>query len=80
MTGQHQMSEVHYDDQTVTAKVKAALSNDPTLKKYAIGVQTIKGEVVLEGKVDSMQDVYKAAEVVNHVEGVQSLFNDLDVK
>ena len=70
----------HLDDSTITAKVKAALSNDPSLKKFTIEVKTYRGEVVLEGRVDSLQDVYRAAEVVNKVGGVKSLFNDLDVK
>jgi osmotically-inducible protein OsmY len=79
-TTQSERAKQHFDDQTVTAKVKAALSTDPSLGKFSIDVKTIRGEVVLEGKVDSIEDVYKAAEIVNRVEGVKSLFNDLDVK
>jgi hyperosmotically inducible protein len=71
---------VHLDDGVVTAKVREALAKDPALQKYTIDVQTMGGEVVLRGRVDSVQDVYRAAEVVHKVEGVQSLLNDLSEK
>jgi hyperosmotically inducible protein len=79
-TTQNQKVEQQLDDQTITAKVQTALSNDPSLKKFTIEVKTYHGEVVLKGKVDSLEDVYRAAEIVNPVEGVKSVFNDLDVK
>jgi len=70
-------SKVLLDDAVVTAKVKEALSKDPTLQKYTIDVRTVGGEVVLKGHVDSLQDIFKAAEIVNKVEGVESLYNGL---
>jgi len=79
-TTQSLTSQQHFSDQTITAKVKDALSRDPSLIKFAIQVRTLKGEVVLEGNVASIEDVYKAAAIVNHVDGVTSLFNDLVVK
>ncbi|WP_243371848.1 BON domain-containing protein [Geotalea sp. SG265] len=72
--------KVQLDDSVVTAKVKEALAKDPTLQKYDIQVQTVSGKVVLRGRVDSINDVYRAAEVVNRVEGVQFLLNDLSEK
>jgi osmotically-inducible protein OsmY len=74
------MTERHFDDAVVTAKVKESLSKDPTLQKYTINVTTMSGKVVLSGQVDSLEDVYRAAKIVNSVEGVQSLFNDLSEK
>ncbi|MDA8414987.1 MAG: BON domain-containing protein [Desulfobacteraceae bacterium] len=82
-TTQNQMmqrNQVHLDDAVVTAKVKETLSKDPVLQKYAIEVFTVSGEVVLRGQVDSLEDVYRAAKIVNDVEGVQSLLNDLSEK
>ena len=79
-TTQNQNAMQHFDDSTITAKVKVAISNDSVLKKFAIDVRTYKGEVVLKGVVDTQQDVLHAAEIVTRVEGVVSLFNDLDVK
>jgi osmotically-inducible protein OsmY len=79
-TTRNQRNQVHLDDAVVTAKVKEALSKDPTLQKYNIHVLTVSGEVVLKGHVDSPKDVLRAAEIVNNVEGVQSLLNDLSDK
>ena len=82
-TTQSQMmkrKQVHLDDAVVTAKVKESLSKDPILQKYTIAVFTVSGEVVLRGHVGSLDDVYRAAEIVNNVEGVQSLLNDLSEK
>ena len=82
-TIQNQMMErniVHLDDAVVTAKVKESLSKDPILQKYTINVFTVSGQVVLRGNVGSLEDVYRAAEIVNNVEGVQSLLNDLSEK
>jgi hyperosmotically inducible periplasmic protein len=77
---QMQQNNKHLDDAAVTARVKEALSKEPTLQKYAIDVLTVSGEVVLKGHVDSLKDVLKAAEIVNKVKGVQSLLNDLSEK
>lgn len=82
-TAKNQMmerSQVHLDDAVVTAKVRESLSKDPILQKYTIEVFTVSGEVVLRGHVGSLDDVYRAAEIVNKVEGVQSLLNDLSEK
>jgi len=73
-------NQVHLDDAVVTAKVKESLSKDPTLQKYTIEVFTMSGEVVLRGNVNSIEDVYRAAKIVNEVEGVRSLLNDLSEK
>lgn len=79
-TTRNQMMERHLDDAVVTANVKESLSKDPTLQKYSIDVSTKSGKVVLRGHVDSLEDVYRAAKIVNSVEGVQFLFNDLSEK
>jgi osmotically-inducible protein OsmY len=79
-TTQNQIMKRHQDDAVVTAKVKEALTKDPTLQKYTIDVSTVSGEVVLRGHVDSLEDVYRAAKIVNKVEGVQFLLNDLSEK
>ncbi|RII26270.1 MAG: transporter [Geobacter sp.] len=73
-------SKVRLDDAVVTAKVKEALSKDPALQKYTIEVRTVGGEVALKGHVGSLQDIFKAAEIVNKIEGVDSLYNGLTDK
>lgn len=74
------LNKVHMDDAAVTAKVKESFSKDPTLQKYTIDVSTMFGEVELRGQVDTLEDVYRAAKIVNKVEGVKALLNDLSEK
>jgi len=70
----------YVDDTTITAKVKAAIFDEPTLKSLQITVVTFKGEVQLSGFVDNAQSVNKAGAVARTVKGVASVKNDLIVK
>jgi hypothetical protein len=70
----------YVDDSVITAKVKAAIFNEPTLKTLQINVETFKGTVQLSGFVDSAQSVNKAGAVAGNVKGVVSVKNDLVVK
>lgn len=79
-TAEQMRQQRQEQDAAITAKVKESLAQDPVLKKYSIDVLTLSGEVVLRGRVDSLEDVYRAARIVNKIKGVQSLFNDLAEK
>jgi osmotically-inducible protein OsmY len=70
----------YVDDSTITAKVKAAILQDPALKVFAISVETFKGTVQLSGFVNSAEIRSRAAVVASRVSGVQSVKNDLIVK
>ncbi|HQT97994.1 MAG: transporter [Deltaproteobacteria bacterium 37-65-8] len=70
----------YVDDSAITAKVKAAILNEPSLKVFQINVETFKGEVQLSGFVDSARSVSKAGEVARGVSGVKSVRNNLIVK
>ena len=70
----------YVDDSVITAKVKAAIVDEATLKTLQINVKTCKGVVQLNGFVDSARSVTKAGEVAGRVEGVVSVQNDLVVK
>ncbi|MHB1012431.1 MAG: BON domain-containing protein [Desulfobacteria bacterium] len=70
----------YLDDSAITAKVKAAIFNEPSLKVLQINVETFKGEVQLSGFVDTAQSVKKAGEVAHGVKGVVSVKNNLIVK
>jgi osmotically-inducible protein OsmY len=70
----------YLDDSAITAKVKAAIFNEPTLKVFQINVETFKGDVQLSGFVDSSRSVGKAGEVARGVAGVKSVRNNLIVK
>lgn len=70
----------YVDDATVTAKVKAAVLGEPTLKSAEINVETYKGTVQLSGFVRSRADIDKAVLVARGVSGAKSVKNDMVVK
>ena len=70
----------YVDDSVITAKVKAAIFNDPTLKVNEINVETFKGVVQLSGFVNSQADINKAVQVARGVAGVKSVKNDMRLR
>jgi osmotically-inducible protein OsmY len=70
----------YIDDAAITAKVKATIFNEPTLKATEINVETFKGDVQLSGFVAQPQDAQRAAELARGVKGVSSVKNDIRVK
>lgn len=70
----------YIDDSVVTAKVKAAIFNEPTLKSAEVNVETFKGVVQLSGFINSKADMAKAIEVTRAVNGVVSVKNDMRLK
>jgi hyperosmotically inducible protein len=67
-------------DAAITAKVKTALIGEPGLKALKIDVDTANGVVTLTGSVDSPQNLDRATQVAQAVEGVKSVDNRLNVK
>ena len=70
----------YVDDSTITAKVKAAIFDDPALKVLQINVETFKGVVQLSGFVNSAEIRSRAAVVASRVSGVKSVKNNIVVK
>jgi osmotically-inducible protein OsmY len=70
----------YVDDTVITAKVKAAVFNEPSLKSAEINVETFKGVVQLSGFVNSQADINKAVEVARGVAGVTSVKNAMRLK
>ncbi|MDL2356108.1 MAG: BON domain-containing protein [Pseudomonadota bacterium] len=70
----------YVDDSVITAKVKASIFNEPTLKSTEINVETFKGDVQLSGFVSRPGDAQKAVELARGVKGVVSVKNDVRVK
>jgi len=68
------------DDAVITAKVKAAVLKEPSLKSAEINVETYKGVVQLSGFVRSRADIAKAVKVAKSVKGVTSVKNDMILK
>lgn len=79
-TGKHESAGQYIDDSAITAGVKAAIVNDPSLKVSEINVETYKGVVQLSGFVSSADNVATAASVARTVKGVKSVKNDLRLK
>ncbi|MEC5218293.1 hyperosmotically inducible protein [Actimicrobium sp. GrIS 1.19] len=68
------------DDSLVTARVKAALLADDTMKSIDIAVATRKGEVQLSGFVDNDAQLARAMDISKAVEGVGSVVNHMSLK
>jgi osmotically-inducible protein OsmY len=77
---QHESSGQYVDDTAITAKVKAAIFNEPTLKSAEINVETFKGRVQLSGFVSGRDSIDRAVAVAQGVSGVSSVANDMRVK
>jgi len=70
----------YIEDTVITAKVKAAVFEDTSLKSAEINVETFKGVVQLSGFVKSRADISKAVDIANGVKGVTSVKNDMILK
>lgn len=79
-TSRHEGTGEYIDDSVITAKVKAAIFDERTLKSSEINVETFKGVVQLSGFVHTAADIGKAVEVARGVKGVTSVKNDMRLK
>jgi hyperosmotically inducible protein len=70
----------YVDDSVITAKVKTAIFEQPTLKSAEINVETFKGKVQLSGFVASADSANLAVATAKGVKGVDSVKNDMRVK
>ena len=69
----------YVDDAAITAKVKAAILNQPDLKSFDFHVATFNGTVYLWGVVASKSTIDEAGRVASGVPGVKSVKNDMRV-
>ena len=67
------------NDTWLTAKTKIALAADGRVKGRQIDVETMKGVVMLRGKVDSEVAKQAAADITKMLDGVKTVKNDLKV-
>ncbi len=65
------------NDNTLTARVKAALAADASTKAYQIKVDVNEGRVALGGFVDTEESRNNASRVARSVEGVKNVENNL---
>jgi osmotically-inducible protein OsmY len=66
-------------DSVLTAKAMIALFADEQVKGRLITVETVKGVVILRGKIDSSESRARASSVVEALVGVKRVRNDLKV-
>ncbi|HVL35517.1 MAG TPA: BON domain-containing protein [Burkholderiales bacterium] len=67
----------YLDDARITARVKKAIYDEPSLKVTQISVTTEARVVHLSGTVGTRAEVLKAAQVARAVEGVKGVKNEL---
>lgn len=79
-TAKQESTGQYIDDSAITAGVKAAILNAPTLKVSEINVETFKGTVQLSGFVSSAENIATASSMARSVNGVKSVKNDLRLK
>lgn len=70
----------YIDDSTITTKIKSAFASDPVVDALDIKVKTFRGRVQLSGFADTSEQVVRAEEIAEGVEGVESVENDIIVK
>ena len=68
------------EDGVVTAKVKAALVQDPITKAHNINVETFKGQVQLSGYVENDEARTRALQVARDVAGVRKVTDAMQVR
>jgi hyperosmotically inducible protein len=78
--GMQQSTREAITDGVITAKVRAALGEDPITATYDIYVQTLAGIVELTGFVDTQIVRIEALHVTRHIHGVLRVEDQLDVR
>jgi hypothetical protein len=68
------------DDALISAKVKALLLKDESVKGLEVNAETHKGTVQLSGWVSNPEQIPKAEKIAYGVEGVKAVRNDLQIK
>jgi len=79
-TGDSESTGQYIDSSVITAKVKAALIDDPDVNALQVEVETYKDRVLLSGFVDSEEERQKAAQVAASIDGVREVENNIEVK
>ena len=67
------------DDSTITSHIKNEMIKDSTVKARKIDVDTVGGHVTLTGVVETKAESQRAIEIAEHVQGVKSVRNNLQI-
>jgi len=68
------------DDGVVTARVKAALIEDPITKAHNINVETFKGSVQLSGFVENDETRSRALKLARNIKGVRQVRDAMEMR
>ncbi len=79
LSGQETAGE-YIDDAAITAKIKAAIVDSPSLKASRIKVETLRNVVQLSGFVESVEEKRKAEQVAKEIKGVKKVKNSLIIR
>ncbi len=69
-----------FDDSAITAKVKAGILKEHSLKSTEISVNTFKGSVQLDGVLSNQTEINTAVAIAGAVNGVKSVRNNMRVR
>lgn len=79
-TREQRSTGAYLDDKGIDARVKTALFRDPDVSGFDVKVETFRGNVQLNGFVDTVEQKERAAQIVREVNGVRMVTNNLEVK
>lgn len=68
-----------WDDATISTRIKTRMIEDSVVKARKIDVDTIAGNVILTGVVDTRAEIERALEIARGVPGVKSVKSNLAV-
>jgi osmotically-inducible protein OsmY len=68
------------EDSVITTKVKAAFVNDPVVKAREVHVDTVQGEVLLTGFVNTPTEANQAVAIARNIQGVRSVRNNIRIR
>lgn len=78
--GDGRMTGEYLDDNTLQARLMAALADDPAVQSLKVDVEVNRGEVSLGGFVDTAAERDAALATVRKVAGVTKVFDNLTVR
>jgi len=67
------------DDVTLVARINVALVNDPVVRARQVDVDSVQGNVILSGVVETEYEAERAVKIVSGIEGVKKVDNNLQI-
>lgn len=74
------LRETNNPDTVLSEKVQAAIHKNPILKNQALSAASVKGEVTLQGSVDTEEQKNEAIKTIKSVPGVTKVESQVTIK